>query len=131
MPELVWAGKYDSDGARHRPRLPVAVLRTVEAGGAPSADTTPAQADWIIAGETQQVLPALLADLARQVNLLYIDPPFATGLDFTSTIPLPGSDWHIRRTAYRDAWESLDDYLRWMDETLTLLRELLADDGEL
>ncbi len=66
-----------------------------------------------------------------QVNLVYIDPPFATGLDFTSTITLPGSERHIRRTAYRDTWESLDGYLRWMDETLWMLRELLADDGAL
>ncbi|HEU4782177.1 MAG TPA: DNA methyltransferase, partial [Ktedonobacterales bacterium] len=76
-------------------------------------------------------LPTLLAELAGQVNLVYIDPPFATGLDFTSTITLPSSERHIRRTAYRDAWESLDGYLRWMDETLWLLRELLADDGAL
>jgi len=133
MPELVWSGKYDPDGARHKLRLPVASLRTVEAGGAWSetaaVDATPA--NRLIGGETQWVLPALLSDLAGQVNLIYIDPPFATGLDFTSTVTLPGSDRSIRRTAYRDAWGDLDSYLHWMDETLALLRDLLADDGAL
>ncbi|HKW21215.1 MAG TPA: site-specific DNA-methyltransferase [Ktedonobacterales bacterium] len=131
MPELVWNGKYDADGSRHWASLPVAALRTVEVGGASPVGTAPAQANRLIAGETQHALPALLAELAGQVNLIYIDPPFATGLDFTSTITLPGSERHIRRTAYRDTWESLDGYLRWMDETLTLLRELLAEDGAL
>ena len=131
MPELVWSGKYDADGSRRQPRLPVAALRTVEAGGVSAGDTVPAPANRLIAGETQHALPALLAELAGQVNVVYIDPPFATGLDFTSTVTLPGSERRIRRTAYRDAWESLDGYLRWMDETLTLLRELLADDGAL
>ncbi len=131
MPELVWSGKYEADGSRRRPHLPVAALRTVEAGGVSTGDTAPVTANRLIAGETQYALPTLLAELAGQVNLVYIDPPFATGLDFTSTVTLPGSERRIRRTAYRDAWESLDGYLRWMDETLTLLRELLADDGAL
>src|SRR5689334_324876 len=131
MPELVWSGKYDAYGSRRRASLPVAALRTVEAGGVSSDGDSSTQANRLIAGETQQALPALLAELAGQVNLVYIDPPFATGLDFTSTVTLPGSERRIQRTAYRDAWESLDGYLRWMDETLTLLRELLADDGAL
>jgi DNA modification methylase len=131
MPELVWSGKYDADGARHRASLPVAALRTVEAGGESTDGDSPTQANRLIAGETQHALPALLAELAGQVNLVYIDPPFATGLDFASTITLPGSERHIRRTAYRDTWGSLDGYLRWMDETLTLLRDLLAEDGAL
>ena len=41
MPELVWSGKYDTDGSRRQPRLPVAALRTVEAGGVSAGDTVP------------------------------------------------------------------------------------------
>jgi DNA modification methylase len=88
-------------------------------------------ANRLIAGETQQTLPALLPDFAGQVNLIYVDPPFATGLDFTSTVTLPGATRKVVRTAYRDSWPDLDDYLRWMDETLALLRDLLAEDGAL
>ena len=131
MPELVWSGKYDANGSRHQPQRlassPHSQL-TIETGGAWPTNITPHR---LIAGATQHALPALLAELAGQVNLVYIDPPFATGLDFTSTITLPGSERHIRRIAYRDTWESLDSYLRWMDDTLWLLRELLADDGAL
>lgn len=131
MPELVWSGKYGPDGSRHRPVLRAAPLRTVEAGGVPPGDVAAVADNRLIEGVTQWVLPSLLAEFARQVNLIYIDPPFATGLDFTSTVTLPGSDHSIRRTAYRDTWGDLDSYLHWMDETLVALRDLLADDGAL
>lgn len=131
MPELVWSGKYGPDGSRHRPPLRAAPLCTVEAGGAAPGDVVALAVNRIIEGATQWALPSLLSDFAKQVNLIYIDPPFATGLDFTSKVTLPGSNRDIRRTAYRDAWDDLDSYLYWMDETLALLRDLLADDGAL
>ncbi|HEU5348239.1 MAG TPA: site-specific DNA-methyltransferase [Ktedonobacterales bacterium] len=134
MPELVWNGKYDPDGARHRPCLPVSVLRTVELGGLLSGDVPGAlavSANRLIMGETQRVLPALLPDFAGRINLIYIDPPFATGLEFTSKVTLPDSPQRITRIAYRDSWDDLDSYLRWLDETLALARDLLADDGAL
>ena len=38
----------------------------------------------------------------------------------------------IERIAYRDTWGGgLDTYLKWMHETLTLLRELLAESGSI
>lgn len=134
MPELIWNGKYDADGARHRPALLTTTLRSVESGGFPPNEGGAAcddAANQLILGETQWVLPALRADLAGQVSVVYIDPPFATGLDFTSNVALPGATRPLTRTAYRDTWTDLDSYLRWMDETLTLLRDLLADDGAL
>lgn len=131
MPELVWSGKYDTDGTRHRPNLPAALLRTIQAGGAAPADAPGNLANRLIAGETRHVLPALKSEFAGLVNLIYIDPPFATGLAFTSTATLPGAARGITRAAYHDIWDGLDSYLRWMDETLTLLRDLLADDGAL
>src|SRR5215471_7746719 len=99
MPEMVWSGKYDPAGSRHRPNLLASSpLHTVEAGGAwPETIVDASSANRLIAGETQQVLPALLHSLIGRVNLVYIDPPFATGLDFTSTVTLPGSGQSIRR----------------------------------
>ncbi|HET8909601.1 MAG TPA: DNA methyltransferase [Ktedonobacterales bacterium] len=134
MPELIWNGKYDADGARHRPTLLTTTLRSVESGGFPPTEggtVCDDAANQLILGETQWVLPALRADLAGQVSFIYIDPPFATGLDFTSNVLLPGATRPLTRTAYRDTWADLDSYLRWMDETLTLLRDLLANDGAL
>lgn len=128
VPELIWRGKHDVDRS-NRSQPPIAALHTVEMGGATDAPDVPA--NRLIAGEIQQTLPALLPDFAGQVNLIYVDPPFATGLDFTSAVTLPGEGRKIIRTAYRDSWPDLDNYLRWMDETLALLRDLLAEDGAL
>jgi DNA modification methylase len=142
VPELVWRGKYDADGARHRPHLPAAILRTSEAGEVSRACASVASdasdaldaldaPNRLIEGATERVLPALMLEYAGRVNLIYMDPPFATGLDFTSAVRLPGATHAIRRTAYRDSWPDLDAYLCWMDETLALLRELLAENGAL
>src|SRR5258708_13941009 len=46
----------------------------------------------LIAGEKSTVLPALLPEFAGQVDLIYIDPPFITCLDFKSGTELPYSD---------------------------------------
>ncbi|MCX7986207.1 MAG: site-specific DNA-methyltransferase, partial [Bacteroidales bacterium] len=100
----------------------------------------------LIWGDKKYVLPSLLPEFAGKVNLIYIDPPFNVGADFsfTATIPdNPDTDDDetttfvkqpsiIEQKAYRDTWgRGLDSYLQWFYETAVLLRELLADDGSL
>jgi hypothetical protein len=83
------------------------------------------------------VLPSLLPELAGKVNLIYIDPPFATGADFSFIATIPEADESftkepsmIEQKAYRDTWgRGLDSYLQWFYEAVMLLRELLAEDG--
>jgi adenine-specific DNA-methyltransferase len=65
------------------------------------------------------------------VNLIYIDPPFDTGADFSFTTAIPEADatltkapGAIEQKAYRDTWgRGLDSYLQWFYETTVLLRE--------
>ncbi len=113
----------------------------------------------LIWGDKKYVLPSLLPEFAGKVNLIYIDPPFDTGADFSfyRDHPLPllnqegeippssmrrgarGGDLHfvkqpsmIEQKAYRDTWgKGLDSYLQWFYETIVLLRRLLAEDGSL
>ncbi len=115
------------------------------------------ETEWrnrLIWGDKKYVLPSLLAEFAGKVNLIYIDPPFNTGQDFSYTAKIPGEDEHgeerateflkqpsiIEQKAYRDTWgvtaeerargvNQLDRYLRWFYETALLLRELLAESG--
>jgi len=76
---------------------------------------------------------------SSKVNLIYIDPPFATGADFSFLATIPESDESftkepsiIEQKAYRDTWSrGLDSYLEWFYETVVLLRELLSDNGSL
>ena len=100
----------------------------------------------LIWGDKKYVLPSLLAEFAGQVNLIYIDPPFDTGADFsfTATVPDDPNDEDdsfsftkepsiIEHKAYRDTWGrgTLDSYLQWFYETAVLLHELLDETGRL
>ena len=66
--------------------------------------------------------------MAGQIDLIYIDPPFATGDDF-SYVYVPSADTvqgHrpiektpsiIEQKAYRDTWgRGLDGYLNWFSD---------------
>jgi adenine specific DNA methylase Mod len=101
--------------------------------------------DWrnrLIWGDKKYVLPTLRDEFAGKVDFIYIDPPFATGADFsyTATIPeAPDDDDDGRPTtfvkqpsileqkAYRDTWgNGLQSYLQWFWETAMGLQELMA-----
>ena len=83
---------------------------------------TPGWHNRLIWGDKNDVLPALLAEFAECINLIYIDPPFMTGRNFKSGTQL----------AYCDKWDNnLDTYLQWLYETFVLLRLLLAPNGSL
>jgi len=100
----------------------------------------------LIWGDKKYVLPSLLAEFAGKVNLIYIDPPFNTGADFSFTVAVPDYEDDdsfaftkepsiIEHKAYRDIWGGaqthLDAYLKWFYETAILLYELLDERGSL
>ena len=168
MPELTWAGKYDANGelaAPPRVKLPFQTVETVNQSAqqrqmALAAAGSGQDAEWrnrLIWGDKKYVLPSLLAEFAGRVDLIYIDPPFATGADFSFKTQIHSADSivapdatpqprnpagagleleyqpnMIEQLAYRDTWGGgLDTYLQWMHETLTFLRELLAESGSI
>ena len=93
----------------------------------------------LIWGDKKYVLPALLPEFAGKVDLIYIDPPFDTGADFSFTTTIPDSDTSfvkepsvIEQKAYRDTWgKGLDSYLKWFYDTVVVLRNLLSDTGSM
>jgi adenine-specific DNA-methyltransferase len=154
MTELTWDGKY-KDGKKVSPiriALPFQTIETVNESSQLRQKTldffeTGQPTEWrnrLIWGDKKYVLPSLLPEFAGKLNLIYIDPPFDTGANFsfTATIaddPDINEDEKISFTkepnvieqkAYRDTWgRGLDSYLQWVYETAVLLRELLAEDG--
>src|ERR1019366_3860293 len=135
--ELLWEGKY-RDGVRVEPSRDAAPLETDEVhdphdapDGGPSC-----RSDWsnrLVLGDQERVLPALAAELAGRVALVYIDPPFDTGgaFDFRASIPgAPDDTPRIAVPAYEDA-RGLDAWLAWFDGAARRLFELLADGGSL
>ena len=160
--ELVWPGKYNEDGTlKEVPRvsLPFQVIETVnesratreaEKGGVQQTlfdiwegkegDTF--EAGWrnkLIWGDNLLVMGSLPEKFAGKIDLIYIDPPFATGADFSFTAEI-GEKGHeivkdqsvIEEKAYRDTWGAgVTSYLGMMSARLKLIHDLLADNGSL
>jgi adenine-specific DNA-methyltransferase len=132
--ELVWPGKYNEDGTRkevQRVSLPFQVIETVnesratreaKKGGTQTTlfdiwegtegDTF--EDGWrnkLIWGDNLLVMGSLLEKFAGKIDLIYIDPLFATGADFSFTAPIGESGDEvfkeqsiIEEKAYRDTW---------------------------
>jgi len=149
LTELVWDGKY-KDGKKAGPVrivLPFQAVETVNETAQQRQLTLDMYAagretEWrnsLIWGDKKYVLPSLLPEFAGKVNLIYIDPPFATGADFSFMTTVPESEESftknpsiIEQKAYRDTWgHGLDSYLQWFYETIILLRDLVTADGSI
>jgi len=91
----------------------------------------------LIWGDNKYIMASLLEKFAGKIDLIYIDPPFATGADFSLKMTLGDAEWTkepsaIEDKAYRDTWgQGLDSYLQIMYEGLVLMRELLSDTGSI
>ena len=120
-PRLVWPGKP----ARAERALPVKVpLATTEHLGAALA--AGGARNRLVHADNRAAILALLGELEGRVDLLYIDPPFATGGSFSARTG-PGAEEVL---AYDDRWEvGLGDYLSRMLEQLELFRALLSPRG--
>ena len=77
----------------------------------------------------------LLAEFRREVDLIYIDPPFDSKADYKKRIKLrgktvTGDSSSFEEKQYGDIWTN-DEYLQFMYERLILCRELLSDTGSI
>src|SRR5438093_7068817 len=157
--ELVWPGKYNEDGTRKevpRVSLPFQVIETINESRATreaEKQRQPSLFDiwegkegdtfedgWknkLIWGDNLLVMGSLLEKFAGKVDLIYIDPPFATGADFSFATQIGDGDLEMsnepsisEEKAYRDTWGAgITSYLAMMSERLALLRDLLSEAG--
>ena len=99
MTELTWDGKY-KDGKKQGPvriALPFQTIETVNESTQErqrslelfSAGRETERRNRLIWGDKKYVLPSLLPEFSGKVDLIYIDPPFDTGQDFTHTTSIP------------------------------------------
>ncbi|MDE2344444.1 MAG: site-specific DNA-methyltransferase [Betaproteobacteria bacterium] len=98
----------------------------------------------LIWGDNKLILASLKAGaLRRQIEdagglkLIYIDPPFDVGADFSMDIEIGGETFHkepnlLEQIAYRDTWgRGADSFISMIYERLILMRDLLAEDGSI
>jgi DNA modification methylase len=149
--ELVWNGKNRDVCTTVLP------FQTLEHVDEPRAETR-AQGDlfdsrgrqmhgWtnkLIWGDNKLILSSLKAGALRQqiveaggLKLIYIDPPFDVGADFSMDIEIGGETFHkepnlLEQIAYRDTWgRGADSFVSMIYERLILMRDLMAKDGSI
>ena len=153
--ELVWNGK-SSEVCNIV--LPFQVIEQVDEPRAEKPADTALQAGlfdsrgrqlkgWtnkLIWGDNKLILSSLKngplrEEIERQggLKLIYIDPPFDVGADFSMDIEI-GDDTFTKKPnileeiAYRDTWgKGADSFIAMIYERLVLMRDLLADDGSI
>jgi adenine-specific DNA-methyltransferase len=105
------------------------------------------QGGWtnkLVWGDNKLILSALKNGPVRRdleaaggLKLIYIDPPFDVGADFSVNLEvgeetLTKEPSVIEELAYRDTWgKGTDSYLAMMYERLKLMRDLLAENGSI
>ncbi len=98
----------------------------------------------LIWGDNKLILSSLKNGPLREeieaqggIKLIYIDPPFDVGADFSMDIEI-GEDTFTKKPnileeiAYRDTWgRGADSFISMIYERLMLMRDLLAEDGSI
>jgi DNA modification methylase len=161
-PELLWPGKYEADGSRKpipRVQLPFQVIESInesrttrEARKKPQQSTLfetyegkegdTVEDGWrskLVWGDNLLVLSSLQERFGGKLDLVYIDPPFAVGADFSFKAQVGDGGEELEKEqsiveekAYRDTWGGgLASYLDMLAQRLRLIWPLLKADGNL
>jgi DNA modification methylase len=98
----------------------------------------------LIWGDNKLILSSLKSGaLRRQIEdagglkLIYIDPPFDVGADFSVDIEIGGETFHkepnvLEQIAYRDTWgRGADSFIAMIYERLILMRDLMHEEGSI
>ncbi|MDX9785772.1 MAG: site-specific DNA-methyltransferase [Desulfobacterales bacterium] len=157
--ELVWNGKTNEVC---NIVLPFQVIEQVDEPRAEKPEDTEAQMSlfdergrqlkgWtnkLIWGDNKLILSSLKNGPLREeiekqggLKLIYIDPPFDVGADFSMDIEIGSGDKTdtftkkpniLEEIAYRDTWgRGADSFIAMIYERLVLMRDLLAEDGSI
>ncbi|MBI2907604.1 MAG: site-specific DNA-methyltransferase [Chloroflexi bacterium] len=157
--ELIWEGKYDEYGNRRPIRLPASPLplQRIETIDEPHDREKARQLDMfdeaafarkahqddfrnvLIWGDNKLAMASLLEQFRGKIDLIYIDPPFDVGADFTMQVQVGDEAEALQKeqsvleaVAYRDTWgKGTDSYLHMMYERLTLMRDLSSDEASI
>jgi len=148
---LYWKGKRTTVDRIVLPFQSLEVVETInesratrekEKGTMFRQDPNAIDIEWrnkLIWGDNKYVMSALLEKYAGRIDLIYIDPPFATGANFSTTVTIGDNEVEhtkeasaMEELAYRDTWGlGLDSFLQMMYDRIVLVRELLSEKGTL
>ena len=138
-PMLDWVGKRPIDTVNHYPAQLAETYNAENPEKEPTYDNFLNGPNLLFHGDNKEILSTLLVQGFRgKIDLIYIDPPFASGADYVRKVALRGrredleAEGHsvIEQTQYADIWAN-DTYLQFMYERLILMHQLLSDKGSL
>ena len=126
--------------------MPLYEVEVAEVAGEP-ASLDVASGNLVIRGECLSACAAL-RDAGRSVDLVYIDPPFASGADYAKTVYLRRNPHKAAEAAeaertldddalaafeekmYGDIWEK-EKYLNWMYTNLLAIKSVMSDNASI
>lgn len=122
-PELHWTGKRPYTSTQYYP------AQLKESYGEPK-DGWMNKIFW---GDNLQVMSHMLKEYRGKIDLIYIDPPFDSKVDYKKQIKIKskkiaGDISSFEEKQYSDIWTN-DEYLQFMYERLVIMRELLSSTG--
>ena len=138
-PMLHWVGKHPIDTVSNYPVQLVETYNFENPGKEPTYEKFKDGPNLLFHGDNKEILSTLLVQGFRgKIDLIYIDPPFASGADYVRKVALRGKRDELEaeghsiseQMQYTDIWAN-DTYLQFMYERLILMRELLSDKGSI
>ena len=155
--ELVWNGKTNDICSTV---LPFQTIEQVDEPRSEKPEDAPIQSNlfatdargrqlkgWtnkLIWGDNKLILSSLKNGPLREeieaqggIKLIYIDPPFDVGADFSMDIEIGDETFTkkpniLEEIAFRDTWgKGMDSFTAMIYERLILMRDLLAEDGSI
>jgi hypothetical protein len=152
--ELIWEGKYDEYGNRRTVdiagcAMPLQKIETIDEPASRAMvqgnlfDPAKAHRDdfcnRLIWGDNELVMASLLEEFKGKIDLIYIDPPYDVGSDFTCDVVIGDRDETLSKdqsvleqVVYQDTWgRGVDSYLQMMYDRLILMYNLVSKRGSI
>ena len=136
---LTWVGKHTSDKVEYYPAQLEEVCNVDNPMTEPTFEDLSQGPNLVFQGDNKEILSTLLVQGFRgEIDLICIDPPFASGADYVRKVALRGkrekleAEGHsvAEQIQYTDIWAN-DTYLQFMYERLILMQELLSKKGSI
>lgn len=152
LPTISVGGRQDAEKIMERVEQGRGCLLQTDERVTPQLNSTISETDRVIpveewcsrllCGDNLLLMEAMLAGdpstgmppLKGKIDLIYIDPPFASRSNYRTCCTLKGKDgsFVLEQKAYSDTWQGgMAGYLRMLYPRLYLMRELLSEKGSL
>ena len=130
MVKLTWDNKKDSSSETTNLKTRYQYNFNKIDLGFPSSEDTSKQTwkNLLFWGDNLDVAYYLLTNFAESIDLIYIDPPFFSGSNYS--ISISEGDNTYDSIAYHDYWnKDIDSYLQMLFDRLSIFKKLLSKKG--